>query len=166
MAWQVFCQKLPNEIADEVANAKNDSSYVLAIHKVASFYRERDRDSAIKYINKAISICENNKQLLMKLRFQDFLANQLLGRQQFSAGYSLLNLILNDSKKIQQKNSSWLFEPTQSLAMNLNSLLANVHYNLQILMQQTSNWNECEYHLNLVTQYADLLPDAEKKIIL
>jgi two-component system, NtrC family, sensor kinase len=163
MAWQVFCQKLPNEIADEVANAKNDSSYVLAIHKVASFYRERDRDSAIKYINKAISICENNKQLLMKLRFQDFLANQLLGRQQFSAGYSLLNLILNDSKKIQQKNSSWLFEPTQSLAMNLNSLLANVHYNLQILMQQTSNWNECEYHLNLVTQYADLLPDAEKK---
>lgn len=163
IGWQVFCQKLPNEIADEVANAKNDSSYVLAIHKVATFYRERDRDSAIKYINKAIAICENNKQLLMKLRFQDFLANQLLGRQQFSAGYSLLNLILNDSKKIHQKNSSWLFEPTQSLTMNLNSLLANVHYNLQILMQQTSNWNECEYHLNLVTQYADLLPDAEKK---
>lgn len=162
MGWPLFCQSLPVEIATELRVAKNDSSKVLAFYKVAEFYRERDRDSAIKYITQAISICEKNGQLLMNLKFKDLMANQFLGKQQFSAGYSLLSSILTEVEKVHRKNSSWLFAPDQSLEVNANGLRANLHYNLQILMQQTSNWKECEYHLNRVTQYAELLPESIK----
>lgn len=162
IGWQVFSQRLPVEIINELAVAKNDSSLVLAIQKAATFYRERDRDSAIIYINRAISICEKKNQLFMRLRFKNMLANQLLSRQQFASGYSLLNTTLNEAKKIDSKNSSWLSDPKETLEINTHSLLAEVHYNLQILMQQTSNWSECNDHLNSVSQYAELLPEAEK----
>lgn len=162
MGLPLFSQSLPIEMATELRVAKDDSTQVLVFYKIAEFYRERDRDSAIKYITQAISICEKKNQLLMKLKLKDLMANQFLGRQQFSAGYSLLSSILLEIGKVNQKNSSWLFYPDQSLEVNTKALWANVHYNLQILMQQTSNWNECEYHLNQVTQYAELLPDLLK----
>ena len=162
IGWPLFSQSSPIEITTELAGAKDDSSKVLVLDKIVTFYRERDRDSALKYINQAIAICENNNQLLMKLRFKNQLANQLLGKQQFASGYSLLNSLLNEAKMVDQKNSRWLFYPDQSLLSNINSILAGVHYNLQILMQQTSNWKECEYHLSLVSQYAESLSEAEK----
>ncbi len=162
MGLPLFSQSLPIEMTTELAVAKDDSSKVLALDKIVTFYRERDRDSALKYINQAIAICEQNNQLLMKLRFKNQLANQLLGKQQFASGYSLLSSLLNEAKMADRKNSRWLFYPEQSLLVNINSILANVHYNLQILMQQTYNWKECEYHLNLVSQYAESLSEEEK----
>ncbi len=162
MELPLFSQSLSIEMTAELAVAKDDSSKVFALDKIVTFYRERDRDSALKYINRAITICEQNNQLLMKLRFKNQLANQLLGKQQFASGYSLLNSLLNEAKMVDRKNSSWLFYPDQSLLANINSILANVHYNLQILMQQTFNWKECEYHLNLVSQYAESLSEEEK----
>ncbi len=161
----LLSQSLPADLAGELAAAANDSTRLGALDKVALYYRERDRDSAIFYINKAISIAEKNNQFLMKLRFRNLLANQMLSRQKFASGYSILSSILADAKKVNRKNSSWLFNPNQSLEEDLNSLLANVHYNLQILMQQTSNWKECGYHLNMARQYAGYLPENEKNSI-
>ena len=158
----LFGQNLPAEIAKELKEAKNDSTGLAVLDKVADFYRERNRDSAVFYIRKAIAVAEKNNQLLLKLRFQNLLANQMLSKQQFATGYSLLRGILIDAKKVNSKNSSWLFNRNQSLEDNKNSLLANVHYNLQILMQQTSNWKETFYHLNLTEQYAGYLPAKDR----
>ncbi len=163
-ARPLFSQKLPLEIVNELAAAKNDSALVAAIERAYSFFRERDRDSAIAYIRRGFSLCERNNQFLMKLKFKNFLANQLLGKQQFAPGYALLNETLHDAKEISAKNSTWLFYPDQSLEVNRKSLLSAVHYNLQILMQQTSNWKECKYHLDQTEQLARLLPEAEAKV--
>jgi len=162
MGSQLFCQSLPNELVSELNAAKNDSTQVAVLYKVVAFYRERDRETALKNIQRAIILCEENNQLLMKLRLKVELANQYLGKQQFAKGYSLLDSILKEAEKIQPKNSSWLFNPDQSLDANKNSLKANVHHNFQILMQQTSNWKECKYHLNLVRHYAEFLSEEEK----
>jgi tetratricopeptide (TPR) repeat protein len=163
-AWPLLSQKLPPEIINELSAAKNDSALVAAIEKAYSFFRERDRDSAIAYINRGVAVCERNHQLLMKLKFKNFMANQLLGKQQFAPGYELLNAILKDSKNINSKNSTWLIYPDQSIEVSRQSLLSTVHYNLQILMQQTSNWKECDYHLNQTEYYARALPESERKM--
>lgn len=162
MSMQLSGQMLPAEFEREINSAKNDSALVQALDKISSYYREQDRASAIRYVQRAISLCEKNGQLLMKLKFRNLLANQMLGKQQFSVGYSLLNSILDDAKKVNGKNSTWLFYPEQNLELNLHVLLAAVHYNLQILMQQTSNWKECMHHLNLVRDYANMLIEPEK----
>ena len=160
----LFSQSLPVDILNEVNAAKNDSAMVAAIERAYYFFRDRDRDSAIAFINRGIAICDRNQQLLMKLRFKNFLANQLLGKQQFAPGYNLLNSTLKDAAKINAQNSSWLSYPDQSLEVNQNALLSSVHYNLQILMQQTSNWKECHYHLNQTELYAGNLPANEKRM--
>lgn len=103
MGWPLFCQSLPVEIATELRVAKNDSSKVLAFYKVAEFYRERDRDSAIKYITQAISICEKNGQLLMNLKFKDLMANQFLGKQQFFCWVFVTQFHSHGSRKSTSK---------------------------------------------------------------
>lgn len=159
---QLFSQRLPIDIANELKVAKNDSSKVLVLNKVISFYRERDRETAIRNIQQAISICDKNNQLFMKLRLEVDLAYQYLAKQQFADVYSLLSSILKEAENIHSNNSSWLFYTDQSLQANTNSLKANVHHNFQILMHQTYNWTEFEYHFNLLSQYVKLLTGTEK----
>jgi signal transduction histidine kinase/uncharacterized protein YqgQ len=160
----LFSQNLPVDIVKELNTAENDSALVYAMDKAAAYFRERDRDSAVKYIKNAITLCETNNQLLMKLKFRNLYANQFLGKQQFAPAYALLRSTLQEAKQVTDKNSSWLFYPDQPLKVNVHSLLSSVHYNLQILMQQTSNWEDCAYHLNQSRQYAEALPVTEKYI--
>lgn len=159
---QIFSQSLPVKNTNELNAAKSDSSKVLVLYKVIAFYRELDREIAIENIQKAIAICEKNNQLLMKLKLSVELAGQYLGKQQFAEAYSLLSSILKAAENIQSKNSSWLFYPDQSLEANTNSLKAIVHHNFQILMHQTSNWKEFDYHFNLLAKYTQLLTGKEK----
>jgi two-component system, NtrC family, sensor kinase len=161
---QLLSQATGENIINQLETASNDYSRILALDKVSAFYRERDRDSAIKYIQNGIAICEKNNQLLMKLKFKNLYANQFLGKQQFAPGYALLRSILEEAEQISAKNSSWLFYPDKPLKINIYSLLSTVHYNLQILMQQTSNWEECAYHLELSKQYAEPLPTTERNM--
>ncbi len=162
MGWQLFSQNLPSEIVNELSVAKNDSSQVLALYKAVAFYRERDRETALKNIQRAIVLCEKNNQLLMKLRLDVEKAYQYLAKQQFAAAYTLLVSILQEAEKIQSKNSSWVLKTDQSLEENTNSLKANVYHNFQILMHQTSNWKEFDYNLNLLKHHVKLLTGNEK----
>lgn len=159
---QLFCQPLPVDISYELNKAKSDSSKVAVLYKVVAFYRERDRETALKNIQSAIILCEENNQLLMKLRLEVEKAYQYLAKQQFAAAYTLLVSILKEAEKIQPKNSSWLLKTDQSLEENTNSLKANVYHNFQILMHQTSNWKEFDYNLNLLKQHVKLLTGNEK----
>jgi hypothetical protein len=74
--FNVNGQDLPVELRHKLYKPSNDSLLVSNLEDVIAFYRERNRDSAIFYIKKAISVSEKNNQMLLSLLYKTMYANQ------------------------------------------------------------------------------------------
>jgi signal transduction histidine kinase len=154
-------QEMRRDLRNRLIEADKDSTRVLVLEDVVGFYREKNRDSAIHYIKKAIAICDKNNQVLKSLWFKHFLANQYLGQQKFSSGYQLLNDINSGVQNIESKNAKWLIRTNMSLEQNKYLVLTYLNYNFQILMSQTSNTDEVRKHIILTRQYASQIAGKE-----
>jgi two-component system NtrC family sensor kinase len=149
-------QQLPIEYSKQLNNVKSDSARVSVFEKVIAYYREKNRDSAIHYINLAIAISEKNNQLLMPLWYKAMYSNQLLARQMFAAAFKLLNEIERKSQELNRQNSSWKVISNASFDQNKYLLLAATYYNYQILMSQTSNPELVRFYIQKTRENADL----------
>ncbi|MFN7586879.1 MAG: sensor histidine kinase [Bacteroidota bacterium] len=149
-------QQLPIEYSKQLNNVKSDSARVEVFEKVIAYYREKNRDSAIHYINLAIAISEKNNQLLMPLWYKAMYSNQLLARQMFASAYKLLNEIERKSQELNRQNSSWKVISNGNFDQNKYLLLAATYYNYQILMSQTANPDLVRYYIQKTKENADL----------
>jgi hypothetical protein len=109
---------MQRDLRNRLIEADKDSTRVLVLEEVVGFYREKNRDSAIHYIQKAIAICDKNAQVLKSLWFKLILANQYLGQQKFSSGYQLLNNINSSVQNVVSGNAKWLIRTNMSLEQN------------------------------------------------
>ena len=155
-------QDLPNELKSRLNEPTSDSSLVADLEEVINFYREKNRDTAIFYINKAITICEKNKQVLMSVWFKRMLVNQLLGKQQFAAGFQLLNEIEKKVQAVNEQNSTWKIDSTVTFEQNKYSALAAIYYNYQILMHQTLNFEQARVLIQKTKEYAQLAGNSNR----
>ena len=157
-------QDLPTDLKSRLNKPISDSSLVADLEEVTNFSREKNRDSAIFYINKAIAICEKNKQLLMSVWFKTMQVNQLLGKQQFAAGYQLLNEIEKKVQEVNKQNSTWKIQDTGTFEQNKYWALAAINYNYQILMQQTLNFEQARVVIRRTKEYAELAAGSNRFI--
>jgi len=149
-------QQLPIEYRKELNNVNSDSARISVFEKVIAYYRERNRDSAIHYINLAIAVSEKNGQLLMPLWYKAMYSNQLLARQMFASAYKLLNEVERESQELNRQNSSWKIISNGNFDQNKYLLLAATYYNYQILMNLTSNPDLVRYYIQKTKENADL----------
>jgi two-component system, NtrC family, sensor kinase len=149
-------QDLPNELKSRLNKPNSDSSLVADLEEVINFYREKNRDSAIHYINLAIATCEKNNQLLMPLWYKTMYSNQLLARKMFAAAFKLLNEIERKSQDLNRQNSTWKITSNGNFDQNKYLLLAATYYNYQILMSQTSNPELVRFYIQKTRENADL----------
>ena len=157
-------QDLPTDLKSRLNKPTSDSSLVADLEEVINFYREKNRDTAIFYINKALAICEKNKQLLMSVWFKTMQVNQLLGKQKFAAGYQLLNEIEKKLQEVNKQNSTWKIQDTGTFEQNKYWALAAINYNYQILMHQTLNFEQARVVIRRTKEYAELAAGSNRFI--
>jgi signal transduction histidine kinase len=157
-------QDLPTDLKSRLNKPISDSSLVADLEEVINFYREKNRDTALFYINKALAICEKNKQLLMSVWFKTMQVNQLLGKQKFAAGYQLLNEIEKKLQEVNKQNSTWKIQDTGTFEQNKYWALAAINYNYQILMQQTLNFEQARVVIRRTKEYAELAAGSNRFI--
>jgi len=157
-------QDLPNELKSRLNEPTSDSSLVADLEQAINFYREKNRDTAIFYINTSITICEKNKQLLMSLWFKTMLVNQLLGKQQYAAGFQLLNEIDKKMQEVNEQNGAWKINSSLTSEQNKYLALATINYNYQILMQQTLNFEQARVVIRRTKEYAELAAGSNRFI--
>ena len=155
-------QDLPNDLKSRLNEPTSDSSLVADLKEVINFYRERNRDTAIFYINKGITICEKNKQVLMSISFKTMLVNQLLGKQQFAAGFQLLNEIEKKLQEVNKQNSTWKIDATITFEQNKYLALAAINYSYVILMSQTLNFEQARVGIQKTIEYAQLAGNSNR----
>jgi signal transduction histidine kinase len=127
-----------------------------------AFYRERNRDSAIFYIKKAISVSEKSNQMLLSIRYKTMYANQLISKQQFAAAYQLLNEIERKIPAIDSQRSTWRISRLPTFAQSKNLAVASLNYNYKILMNQTSNFELVRVYLQKARESAALVADSNR----
>jgi hypothetical protein len=129
---------------------------------VIAFYRERNRDSAIFYIKKAISVSDKSNQILLSLWYKTMYANQLMSKQQFAAAYQLLNEIERKIPAIDSLRSTWRISRLPTFDQSKNLAVAALNYNYQILMSQTSNFELVRVYIQKARESAALVADSNR----
>ena len=160
--FNVNGQDLPVELRHKLYKPSNDSLLVSNLEDVIAFYRERNRDSAIFYIKKAISVSEKNNQMLLSLWYKTMYANQLMSKQQFAAAYQLLNEIERKIPAIDSLRSTWRISRLPTFDQSKNLAVAALNYNYQILMSQTSNFELVRIYIQKTRESAALVTDSNR----
>jgi signal transduction histidine kinase len=160
--FNVDGQDLPEELRNRLVKPINDSSLVSNLEVMIAFYRERNRDSAIFYIKKAISVSEKSNQMLLSIRYKTMYANQLISKQQFAAAYQLLNEIERKIPAIDSLRSTWRISRLPTFAQSKNLAVASLNYNYKILMNQTSNFELVRVYLQKARESAALVTDSNR----
>jgi signal transduction histidine kinase len=160
--FNVDGQDLPEELRNRLVKPINDSSLVSNLEVMIAFYRERNRDSAIFYIKKAISVSEKSNQMLLSIRYKTMYANQLISKQQFAAAYQLLNEIERKIPAIDSQRSTWRISRLPTFAQSKNLAVASLNYNYKILMNQTSNFELVRVYLQKARESAALVTDSNR----
>ncbi len=137
---------LPASITRELKNASNDSLRYVANTRAYLFFEETNRDSALYYVDKILSVAKKNNKPLLIARALASKGYQLTGASRYPEALKTLlqaYAIVNDPKNA---SNSWYLNPQSTPEKTRLLMLSLTHHMFAILMNRTENAGEMIFH--------------------
>lgn len=133
-------QSKTDSLKHVLAKATDDSARYNACWLIYNFYEETNRDSALFYAQKELSLSRKNHKLLTEAQSLIHIGYQLIGLGRYAESLQhLLQAFKIAEDKKNNKDESWLVVPSTFKGDRRLYVLAYTHHIFAILMWQTEN---------------------------
>jgi two-component system NtrC family sensor kinase len=147
-------QHLPDSTAQELKHASNDSLRYVANTKAYLFFEETNRDSALYYVDKILSIAKKNNKPMLIARALNSKGYQLTGSAKYAEALKLLLQAFAIAGDPKNASNSWFFNPQSTPEKTRLLMLALAHHMFAILMDRTENTGQMIFHFKAAEKIA------------
>jgi two-component system NtrC family sensor kinase len=139
-------QHLPDSTAQELKHASNDSLRYVANTQAYFYFEETNRDSALYYVDKILSLATKNNKPLLIVRAAVSKGYQLTGTGRYAEALKLLLQAFAIAGDPKNADNSWFFNPQLTPEKTRLLMLALTHHMFAILMDRTENTGQMIFH--------------------
>jgi two-component system NtrC family sensor kinase len=132
-------QPLPDSIRLRIQQAHNDSLKYFAYLKAYDFYEEKNRDSALLYVEHCLSLSQKNKKLLVTAACFDRKGYQLTGMGRYTEALPAFYKAFEITGNTENESSSWMLNPFPTGKATRLYVLSLTHHMYAILMLRIDN---------------------------
>jgi len=139
-------QHLPDSIATSFKNARDDSARFVTNFQAYLYFEEINRDSALYYCGKALSLAKKNNQQLIVARCLASRGYQLTGMGRYAEALQCLLQAFGIAQDRRNASNAW-FTVRQSTPEKTRLLMVSlIHHMFGILMDRTQNTDQVIFH--------------------
>ena len=139
-------QSLPDSTRLKIKNAPNDSTLFRGYTDAALFFTAINSDSALKYINVALSITEKNKKWLQHVSSLCYKADFLMNSGRFAEAFQCLTESFQIAEDSKMETMDWIIVRTITPEVARLWRLSETHYRYASLMRHTKNLEQAIFH--------------------
>jgi two-component system, NtrC family, sensor kinase len=155
-------QHLPDSIRTALKNAANDSTRYRANLQASSYFEEINRDSALYYNERTLSLSQKNNKKLLIARSLASKAYQLTATGRYAEALNNLLDALTLAQDPRNASSSWLITPESTPEKSRLLILALVHHMFGVLMDRTQNTQQLIYHFKEAKRIAEEIKNPQR----
>jgi two-component system, NtrC family, sensor kinase len=139
-------QSLPDSTQLKIKNASNDSILYRRYTEAAFFFTTINSDSALKYIDLALSLSARNKKWLQHSTTLCNKAELLMNSGRFAASFECLTESFRIAQDPKMETMDWIYD--RSITPHIARLwrVAETHYRYASLMSITKNYEQAIFH--------------------
>jgi len=145
-AFATAQQSLPDSTKLKIKNAPNDSTLFRGYTGAALFFTTINSDSALKYIDIALSITEKNKKWLQHSSSLGYKAEFLMNLGRFAGAFQCLNQSFQIAEDPKMETMDWILVRTITPEVARLWRLSETHYRYASLMRLTKNLEQAIFH--------------------
>ncbi|MDB5122477.1 MAG: hypothetical protein JWP94_606 [Mucilaginibacter sp.] len=139
-------QHLPDSTIQALKHASNDSLRYVANTQAYFYFEETNRDSALYYVDKILSLATKNNKPLLIVRAAVSKGYQLTGTGRYAEALKLLLQAFTIAGDPKNADNSWFFNPQLTPEKTRLLMLALTHHMFAILMDRTENTGQMIFH--------------------
>ena len=139
-------QHLPDSIAHAYKNASTDSARNVASVQAYLYFEEINRDSALYYCGKALSLAQKNNKPLSMARVLSMKGYQLTGMGRYAEALQCLLKAFGIAQDPKNASNSWFMVHQSTPEKNRLLMLALIHHMFGVLMDRTQNTDQMIFH--------------------
>ena len=139
-------QSLPDSTKLKIKNAPNDSTLFRSYNDAANFFTAINSDSALKYIDIALSISEKNKKWLQHSSTLCYKAEYLMSSGRFAEAFKCLNQSFKIAENPKMETMDWILVRTITPRVARLWRLSETHHRYASLMRLTKNLEQAIFH--------------------
>jgi signal transduction histidine kinase len=138
-------QSLPDSVKYRFERGSNDSIVFRGYSGAALFFSTKNNDSALHYVNKALSLSARNKKWLQHSTHLCYKAGFLMDAGRFAESFDCLMESFRISENTANENMDWMNDQTTFRGARLLRL-AETHFRYALLMNYTQNFDQSVFH--------------------
>jgi two-component system NtrC family sensor kinase len=158
-------QQLPGNIRTAFRNARDDSARYVTTVQVYLYFEEINRDSALYYSDRAISLAQKNKKPLLMARSLSMKGYQLTGMGRYAEALKCLIQAFGIAQDPKNASNSWFTVRQTTPEKNRLLMLSLVHHMFGILMDRTQNTGQVIFHFKEARRIANSIDNPLRVMI-
>ncbi|HJP62914.1 MAG TPA: hypothetical protein VJ844_05700, partial [Mucilaginibacter sp.] len=139
-------QHLPDSIAKAITNAHNDSARFVTNYQAYLYFEEINRDSALYYCGKALSLAQKDNKQLVIARCLASRGYQLTGTGRYAEALQCLLQAFGIAQDPRNASNAWFTTPQSTPEKTRLLMVSLIHHMFGILMSRTQNTDQTIYH--------------------
>ena len=139
-------QHLPDSIARAYKNAATDSARNVTSVQAYLYFEEINRDSALYYCGKALSLAQKNNKPLSMARVLSMKGYQLTGMGRYADALQCLLQGFGIAQDPKNASNSWFLIRQSTPEKNRLLMVALIHHMFGVLMDRTQNTDQMIFH--------------------
>ncbi|MDB4922004.1 ATP-binding protein [Mucilaginibacter sp.] len=158
-------QQLPGNIRTAFRNAHDDSARYVTTVQAYLYFEEINRDSALYYSDRAISLAQKNKKPLLMARSLSMKGYQLTGMGRYAEALKCLLQAFGIAQDPKNASNSWFTIRQTTPEKNRLLMLSLVHHMFGILMDRTQNTDQVIFHFKEARRIANSIDNPLRVMI-
>jgi len=158
-------QHLPDSIARAYKNAATDSARYVTSVQAYLYFEEINRDSALYYCGKALSLAQKNNKPLSMARVLSMKGYQLTGMGQYAEALQCLLQGFAIAQDPKNASNTWFLIRQSTPEKNRLLMLALIHHMFGVLMDRTQNTDQMIFHFKEAKRIGGSINNAGRVMI-